>query len=769
VSATLLGADLQGLPLLTTSLIGRSELIARIAGIVRDERSRLVTLLGPGGIGKTRLAIAVAEASREFVPDGVTFVSLATTPSPELVANTIAAALDVEGASEAPLWEQIADRLHGRECLLVIDNFEHVLEAAPFISRLLIEAPELKVLVTSRSALRLNGERIIEVPPLSLPQDGSDALDSAAVQLFLDRAGQAGSMLEHDADFLTRVAAICRRLDGLPLAIELAASSEGSGEPAPPWPPAGGRSFSALDSADARQRTMNNAVAWSYNLLQPEEQLLLRRLSGFTGGFSIEAVSAISAMLDGYVHDDVIEPIVSLIEQSLVLPLFEANGEARGSMLQTISEFGRAELQAANEEAAFSAAHARWFLDFAERAEPGLRGNDQTQWVQLIEADLGNVRTAIEWYRSEGDIESALRLASAIGWYWSSPGHFHEGRDLYDRLLAEAPADIRSDVLAKALEGAGDIEDWLMNLPRAQERYEEAAALCRELGDVARLASLTRGLGSIALGRGEPERAEQLFAEAIESSALANDRWNHAASTNLLGSARFARGAFDEAINLCTQAMNEWQELGDPGHVIAGASTSAIAALAAGQFALTRERAELTLAEADRLDDPWHRARSIALAGSLLIAAGRAHEGVELLAYADVTTAAIGTPVFVWISDLYTSFAERARQSIGEAAFVERWSTGAAMSSEAAVAGAKAALASLAERWLPEGERRPDLSRREHEVLALLAQGKTDREIAEELFIERRTVSKHVAAILVKLDVPNRSAAASTALRLGLV
>jgi predicted ATPase/DNA-binding CsgD family transcriptional regulator len=769
VSAAILGTDLQGLPQLTTSLIGRDALIERVVAVLSEERVRLVTLVGPGGIGKTRVSIAIADAVRQAVPDRVAFVPLAATPSPELVANTLAAALGVDGAGDAPLLEQIADRLRDRAQVLVIDNFEHLLEAAPIVSRLLAETPDLTVLATSRSPLRLSGEWVVSVPPLALPAADDDLLSSPAVQLFLDRSNRIDAETELAAGELERIAAICRGLDGLPLAIELAAANESATVLPGSRFPDDDAFAREIDPAEQRQRTMSSTVAWSYDLLSPAERSLLRRLSGFTGGCSVDAIAAISAELDGQRAGDPVDLLVALIDQSLVLPLFEAHGDVRGSMLQTISEFGREELEASAESSAFFAAHARWFLDFAERAEPGLRGADQLRWVQLIDADLGNIRTAIEWFRGVGDIESALRLTSAIGWYWSSPGHFHEGRDLYDRLLATAPASIAPDVLGKALEGAGDIEDWLMNLPKAQERYEEAAAVCRRSGDVARLASLTRGLGSIALGRGEYDRAAELFSEAIESSTAANNRWNYAAATNLLGSAHFARGAYDEAVALCTRATETWEALGDPGHVVAGASTTSAAALAGGRFALARERAAFTLAETDRLNDDWYRARLIAIAGSLLVEAGRHGEGLRLLAFSEVATNAIGAPLFAWISDLYERFKARARQALGDVAFADSWRVGSEFSVEEAMVEATSALVSLETAWPAASDRRPALSRRELEVLALLAQGKTDREIADDLFVERRTVSKHVAAILVKLGVSNRSAAASTALRLGLV
>ncbi|CAN5420833.1 hypothetical protein BH09CHL1_BH09CHL1_17580 [soil metagenome] len=769
MSVALIGSELQGLPQVSTSLIGRAELVERVAEMMLRQGSRLVTLVGPGGIGKTRLALAVAEQSKLDFADGVAFVPLAATTSAELVVNTIASALDIDGASDSSLAQQIVDHVREQQCLLIVDNFEHVLDAAPMISWLLSNAPKLSVLVTSRSPLHLGGERVLNVPSLALPEidAGEDALESTAVQLYLERLNRDPSSLD-DAS-LQKIAAICRQLDGLPLAIELAAASGNSEMSFDAWTLAGGILVPESDRTEVRQRTMSSTVAWSYNLLTREERTLLRRLSGFTGGFSLEAVNGISTALDGQVLDDSLEIMVSLIDQNLVLPLVDTNGEARGSMLQTIAQFGIEALKNSGEEPAFLAAHAAWMLDFALRAEPELRGNDQLRWVALLEADLGNIRSAIDWFHSQGDVESALTLVSAIGWYWSSPGHFHEGRDLYNRLLGDSGGEVDPAVRIKALARAGDIEDWLMNLPMAEAHYAEAAALCRTIGDTAKLSSLSRGLGSIALGKGDFERAAQLFAESIEHSRGGVDPWNHAASTNLLGSTLMARGLFRDAIPLCMQATQEFHEMGDPGHVIAGSSTTAGAALGCGQFELARERGEFTLTNASQLQDHWFSARSIAIAASLLIQAGREPEGVRLAAFAEHTTREIGTPVFPWIADLYRGFIDRARESLGEPAFTSFWKAGEILPEEDAIREALAAFASLDEHWVEEQTPRLELSPRELDVLALLAEGKTDREISEELFIGVRTVSKHVAAILSKLDVPNRSAAASTALRLGLI
>jgi non-specific serine/threonine protein kinase len=737
--------------------------------MILRQGSRLLTLIGPGGIGKTRLALAVAEQIKLNFADGVAFVPLSATTSADLVVNTIAVALDIDGVSEDSLAQQIVDQLQGQRRLLIVDNFEHVLDAAPLISWLLSSAPDLSIVVTSRSPLHLGGERVLNVPPLALPENDAEmaAVDSAAVQLYLERLSRNPASIDEAS--LQRIAAICRQLDGLPLAIELAAASGNAELSVDAWTLTGGILVPESDRADVRQRTMSSTVAWSYNLLTREEQTLFRRLSGFTGGFSLEAVNGISIMLDGQLLGDTIEMMVSLIDQSLVLPLVDANGQARGSMLQTIAQFGIEALRNSGEERAFLAAHAAWMLDFARRAEPELRGSDQLRWVALLDVDLGNIRSAIDWFHSQGDIDSALTLVSAIGWYWSSPGHFHEGRDLYNRLLADSIQIIDPAIRIKALESAGDIEDWLMNLPQAEAHYAEAAALCRKIGDTAKLSSFSRGLGSIALGRGEFERAAQLFADSIESSSGGVDPWNHAASTNLLGSTRMAQGSFEDAIPLCLQATQEFHEIGDPGHVIAGTSTTAVAALGSGRFELARERGEFTLKNASQLQDQWFAARSIAIAASLLIQAGREPEGVRLAAFAEQTTRTIGTPVFPWIADLYRGFTDRARETLGDAAFNRFWEAGEHLEEEAAIRDALAAFASLDEQWVEEQAPRPELSPRELDVLVLLAQGKTDREISEELFIGVRTVSKHVAAILSKLDVPNRSAAASIALRLGLI
>lgn len=770
MSVALIGNELQGLPRVTTSLIGRDELVERVVATILNDGSRLVTLVGPGGIGKTRLALAVAEASTLGFAGGVSFVSLAAITSAELVTSAIASTLGVGGASESPLLQQIVDSVQGQTMLLIVDNFEHVLEAAPLISWLLNNLPGLSVLATSRSPLRLGGERILNVPPLELPdvETSDDALRSPAIQLYLERANlqKAGDAI--DRTTIDGIVSICRRLDGLPLAIELAATSGGSDTSISSWSPAGGILVQELDPADLRQRTMSSTVAWSYNLLPPAEQILLRRLSAFTGGFALDAVSSIFEALDGAAPANLIDLIVSLIDQSLVLPLFEVGGVERGSTLQTIADFGRQELQARGEDEALSVAHAEWFLRFAERAEPELRGADQDRWVQLLETDLGNIRTAVEWYRNRGDIDSALRLTSAIGWFWSSPGHFHEGRDLYERLLSAPGAGITPEVRIKALESAADIEDWLSNLPKAEAYYEEAAALCREIGDVARLASFNRGLGSIALGKGDIERAARLFTESIESSHASGDVWNHAASTNLLAVVRGAQGAYDEAIALSRSATAEWRAMNDPGHVVAGSATTSVCALAAGRFALVRDLAEYTLVEADRQGDVWFRARGIMAIGALLIEAGRESEGARFMAYAEAASTAIGTSVWQWTMDVYETFKARAGKVLEGPEYAESWNAGVLLASEIAVQEAIAAVMSLDGYWMSDA-RRPSLSKRELEVLALLAQGKTDREIADELFIERRTVSKHVAAVLEKLDVPNRSAAASTALRFGLI
>jgi non-specific serine/threonine protein kinase len=765
----LIGSELQGLPQVSTSLIGRDELVQRVSEMILRQGSRLVTLAGPGGIGKTRLALAVAELSKLNFADGVAFVPLAATTSAELVVNTVASALEIDGASEDSLAQQVVDHLRGQQRLLIVDNFEHVLDAAPLISWLLSNAPGLSVVVTSRSPLHLSGERVLHVPSLALPDinSGEDAREFSAVQLYLERLNQEPATLDEES--LEHITAICRQLDGLPLAIELAAASGTTDLGADAWPIMGGIFVPEADQSEQRQRTMSSTVAWSYNLLSPAEQTLLRRLSGFTGGFSLEAVNGIVTALDGEEPGDLIDLLVSLIDQNLVLPLVEANGDARGSMLQTIAQFGVEEQRRNGEDRAFFAAHAAWMLDLAVRAEPELRGSDQLRWVALLDADLGNIRSAIDWFHRQDDLESALTLVSAIGWYWSSPGHFHEGRELYNRLLADSENRVTPPVRIKALESAGDIEDWLMNLPMAEARYAEAAALCRTTGDIAKLSSFSRGLGSIALGRGEFERAAQLFAESIESSSGGVDPWNHAAATNLLGSTLMAQGSFEAAIPLCMQATQEWHEMGDPGHVIAGSSTTASAALGCGQFALARERGEFTLINASQLNDRWFSARATAIAGALLIQAGREPEGIRLASAAEQVTSTIGTPIFPWIADLYRGFTDRARQSLGESEFNAHWEAGRQLTEEEAIQEALAAFASLDAQWAEEQVSRPELTPRELDVLALLAQGKTDREIGDELFIEGRTVSKHVAAILSKLDVPNRSAAASTALRLGLI
>jgi predicted ATPase/DNA-binding CsgD family transcriptional regulator len=789
------GIRLAGFPIPPTPFVGREGEIATVGALLRRADVRLLTLAGTGGVGKTRLALRVAEAGASDHADGAAFVSLAAVREASLVAAAVADALGLDAAGEEPLADQLADAVRERDLLLVLDNFEHVVAAAPLLAGLLSNCPRLKLLVTSRSVLRLSGERVFTVPPLGLPEaidemarppTLADVASVEAVRLFVDRAQAARGDFALTEANAPAVAEVCTRLDGLPLAIELAAARVAVLPPAAllarmerrlPLLTSGAR------DAPTRQQTMRAAIAWSHDPLTAAEQALFRRLSVFAGGFALDAAEAVVGGRDdsfllspcppARLSISVLDGIAALIEHSLIRRAPGVVGEARYAMLETIREFGAEQLAASGEAAAISDAHAAWFVALAERAEPGLIGPEQGAWVERLQVDLGNLRAALVWLRERGDVGAALRLAGAIGWYWSSPGHFHEGRDLFDALLAMPGTDDHPAALAKALASAGDIADWLGDAARAEAFYERAMGLYRAFGDDRRLASMSRGLGSIALDLGDFARANVLLEDALALARACGEDWEAAAAANLLGGVAFALGDAETAIERHEEALAGWLALDDPGHVVTALASLGTSALGGGRSDRARTAYRQVLEMATDLDDRWHLVRAVAGFGGLAAMRGESEGAARLLGAAAAQTETIGAPLRPAAQALFDRLAAAARASLGEAAFAAAWEAGRALTLDEAVAEARAEAAQTGDPPSPPAgvasTAGHGLTGREVEVLRLVATGLTDREIAERLCIARRTASKHVAAILAKLEVRTRRAAVSAATRLGLL
>ncbi len=490
---------------------------------------RLLTLTGPGGVGKTRLALEAAAGLADTFPDGARFVSLAPITDPVLVAPMVAQALGVREAGDEPITERLAAFLRDKRLLLLLDNFEQVVEAAPLVTDLLAACPGLKGLVTSRVRLRLSGERDYPVPPLAVPAPAGPrpfqyAKGSAAVRLFSERAQAVRPEFALTPENASAVADICRGLDGLPLAIELAAARIKVLPPAAllarlekrlPLLTGGGRDL------PARQQTMRDAIAWSHDLLTPEEQALFRWLAVFVGGFTLEGAEAVVFAGDA-LDLDVFEGVASLVDKSLLRQEVGPDEEPRFAMLETIREFGLERLAARGEEAAIQNAHAAYFLALVEQAESALLGPEQMAWLTWLDAAHDNLRAALDWCLAS-DAEAGLRLAGALSLFWQVRGYLLEGRRWLEALLAQAPQ--RAALRAKALHAAGQLARHQADIASGISLCEESLAIYRELGDKRGGAYVLRTLGLLVSDGGDPERGRALFERAWRCPARRGMNW----------------------------------------------------------------------------------------------------------------------------------------------------------------------------------------------------------------------------------------------------
>jgi predicted ATPase len=454
------------LPGQVTSFIGRQEAIATLTARLGRDGSRLLTITGAGGIGKTRLAVQVAGELAGRFADGVCFVPLGAIAEPELVSTAIAQALGVPEVGGRSIIEELKEQLQTRELLLVLDNFEHVLASAPLVGELLGTCPRLSILVTSRAVLRLARERVVDVPPLATPDPDQRAdIETVgkyeAIRLFCERAQAVQSDFVLTTKNARAVLRICQRLDGLPLAIELAAARVRLFAPQALV----GYLSRRLDlltggarDVPVRHQTLRGAIAWSYDLLPSTEQRLFARLAVFAGGFTLQAVEAV-ADADGRLGISVMDGLAALVEQSLVRRLEEFE-DARFGVLETIHEYASDRLVASGEDVATHERHAAYFLALAEAAEP-YKGPRQAWWLNQLELEHDNLRAALRWYVDRGQTEQALRLAGALSRFWLGRGHLSEGRERLTEVLRLREAGMghgpRTAPRATALHGAGTL------------------------------------------------------------------------------------------------------------------------------------------------------------------------------------------------------------------------------------------------------------------------------------------------------------------------
>lgn len=644
-----LDARFNNLPVQLTSLIGRVQEVAAMCTLLQRVNVRLVTLTGTGGIGKTRLGLAVATELLDMFADGVCFVPLASINDPALVVPTIAHLLGLEhthtGSGSVQVdMEYLKAFLQDKHFLLVLDNFEQVVLAAPDLTELLVTCLHLKILVTSRAALHLEGEREFSVPPLAFPKrthlpDLEEVAQYAAVTLFLERAQAAKPDFVLTWANAQAIAAICLRLDGLPLAIELAAARIKVLPPQALLQRLTHRLVvltGGAQNVSARQQTLRNTIAWSYNLLDEAEQWLFRQLSVFVGGCTLEAIEAISAAFE-HGEGQMLDGVASLIDKSLLRQTEQEEEEPRFVMLETIREYGLECLSSSGELGQTRRAHAKYYLHLAEEAEPHLYGAEQLWWFDCLEREHDNLRAVLNWSVERDQAgqrkESALRLAGALVRFWVVRGYVSEGRTWLEQALANSEG-VTPDVRAYALCGAG----WLAFL---QSDVERAVVLCeqglkyyreaRKTQKTPAMASSLIFLGWLAFRKGNDSVVRFLLDESRAFARDVGDKRSLANLLHFLAGAAMSQDKYTEARTLLEESVALFREMGDEGGMAWALRLLGLALFSLREKAHAYTLIEESLSLAREMHDTPGSAYSLFILGRFALAQGDAATARPLL------------------------------------------------------------------------------------------------------------------------------------------
>jgi predicted ATPase/DNA-binding CsgD family transcriptional regulator len=769
--------ELHNLPTQLTSFIGREQEIAQIKRLLGN--TRLLTLTGSGGSGKTRLALRVAADLLEQYHDGVRLVELGALADPALVPNSVAAALGIPERPNRPLTETLANYLRTKNMLLLLDNCEHLHAACQsLIDQLLRASATMWILATSRETLGVEGELTYRVPSLRLPDVGpvpptAQLADYDAIRLFTARAALAQpgfALTERNARDIMQ---ICRRLDGMPLAIEFAAALVMvlSVEQIAVRLDDRFRLLTAgTRKALPRQQTLRATLDWGYDLLSEAERALLRRLSVFAGGWTLEAAEAVCGA-DGIESSEILGLLSRLVEKSLVVAE-TLNGAGRYYLLETVRQYAQEKLVEGAAADELRRAHRDWYLAFAERAARELRGPREDVWLERLDKEHDNMRSALEWSKVEKEgAEAGLRLAGALHWFWWHRDHWNEGMRWTEDALArssEGPPSALPRALAAAMHFAWGRGDYVL----AAAFVEKGLPLCRELGDKESNGQFLLYLGNIASAQGDYERATALFDECLHVAQELGDGWLYGVTLGRLGRMARYQGDDERAAAFHAQGLVALRALGNKfATAYALNRCSRDVALAQRRYdeAVPLFKESLLLSREAR--SRWRSEECLEGLAQVASARGQYEHAARLFGAAEAQREIVGQRYEPADQASHEQWVAPARAALGDTTFSAAWADGRVMTLEQAVEYALA--------WVepdePAKPRQPGrapkgdpLTAREREIAALVARGQTNREIATTLVISERTADAHVQNILNKLGFSSRAQIAAWAAERGL-